>query len=50
MNPSGSQTLNFFGQKYLKKKGCVVERNFRGPWSVNCPEQFTYLVCGKYVV
>jgi hypothetical protein len=44
------QSLNFFYQRYLQKRGYVIERIFRGPWSVNYQEQFTYLVCEKYVV
>jgi hypothetical protein len=43
------QSLNFFCQRYLQKKKSVTERIFRGPWFVNCQEQFTYPICGKYV-
>jgi hypothetical protein len=43
------QSLIFFGQKYLQKKGCVIERIFRGHWFVNYQKKITYLVCGKYV-
>jgi hypothetical protein len=49
-NSFGRSISNFFlTSKIPLKKGChrII---FRGPWSINCQEQFTYQVCGNYVV
>jgi hypothetical protein len=44
------QSLNFFLSKIPLKKRCAIERIFRGPWFVSCQEQFTYSICGKYLI
>ncbi len=48
-NPFGRSISNFFSIKYTFKKEDVSQVIFKGPWFVNCQEQFTYLVCAKYV-
>ncbi len=38
-NPSKGQFLNFFfNQRYFQKRGCAIERIYRGCWSINCQE------------
>jgi hypothetical protein len=32
-----------------KKRICHPKKTFRGPWSINCQEQFTYPICEEYV-
>jgi hypothetical protein len=49
INPSGRLISKFFSIKHTFKKEDVSQRIFRGPWFVNCQEQFTYPVCGEYV-
>jgi len=35
-NHMEGQSLFFFCQRYFQKKGCVIEKVFKGPCSINC--------------
>jgi hypothetical protein len=35
--------------KNTLKKEDVSQKKFKGPWSINYQEQFSYPICGKYV-
>jgi hypothetical protein len=42
--------LNFFYQRFLKKKGCIVERIFRRLGCFDFQKQFTNSIYGEHVV
>jgi hypothetical protein len=41
--------FKFSFQRLLQKRGCAIERIFKGLGSFDCSEQSTSLVCGEHL-